>query len=359
MTRFDYRTKGDVIRAVDRCAQLGFDTVLFQVRGNATVFYPSDLEPWAEQLGWSDPGFDPLRVALDRAHQLGLQLHAWVNVMPAWWGTSPPESAEHLYYKRPEWFWFDQHGRRQPLCERFYVSLNPCLPAVRAHLVSVMTDLVARYDVDGLHLDYLRFPNEPPAIAAGSDSDYPRDPGTLKLFRRDVGDPQRDPERDPKAWDGWRCDQVTRLLAEIRRAVKRRAPQLVLSAAVGSDPERALEHFQDVRTWLERDLLDAVFPMNYTADAALFEERLSAWRELVPRGDATHLVMGTMVAQGEPAARAAQVRRAADACGAVAVFAYSGLFDSSDDTLAAQDAAAREERSRRRAVIEAAMVRGE
>jgi uncharacterized lipoprotein YddW (UPF0748 family) len=345
VTRFDYRSAEDVRRAIDRCADLGFDTVLFQVRGNATVFYRSKLEPWAEQLGWKDPGFDPLQVAIDRAHERGLGLHAWVNVMPGWWGTKLPAHQEHLYYQRPEWFWYDQHGKRQPLCERFYVSLNPCLPAVRKYLVGIMTEIVGNYAVDGLHLDYLRFPNESPAIPTGSGRDYPRDPGSVSLFTRASGGK---PEEHPQAWDAWRSEQVTRLLREIRVAVKRRAPELVLSAAVGADPERALDHFQDVVGWLSEGLLDVVFPMNYTADEELFRKRLGVWRNL---GGETHVVLGTMIAQGDVQLRKRQLLQAASEIGAFAAFAYGGLFDSRDDTLEAQNDAARADREQRRALL--------
>jgi len=345
VTRYDYRTEADVNRAIDRCADLGFDTVLFQVRGNATVFYPSRLEPWAEQLEWKDPGFDPLQVALDRAHQRGLSLHAWVNVMPAWWGMRLPTHSDHIYFKRPEWFWYDQRGQRQPLCDRFYVSLNPCLPPVREYLVAIMTEIVAGYAIDGLHLDYLRFPNEAPAVPAGSDRDYPRDPGSVSLFERATG---QTPEKDPAEWSRWRSDQVTRLLREIRTAVKRRAPDVLLSAAVGPDPERALEHFQDVRTWLAEGLLDVVFPMNYTADEGLFTRRLEHWGDLAAQ---THLVLGMMIATGDVQARRRQLIEVSAGHRAFAVFAYGGLFDSQDDTLASLDAEARKERARRRALL--------
>ena len=343
VTRFDYRTEADIVSIVERSAAFGFDSLLFQVRGNATAFYRSSFEPWAEQLEWRDPGFDPLAVALREARAHGLQLHAWVNVVPGWWGEEPPQNVEHLYYKRPEWFWYDQNGKRQPLCERFYVSLNPCLPAVRRHLASVVGEIAAQYDVDGIHLDYIRFPNEPPAVPADGSRDYPRDPGTLRAFARVSGG---SPDEHPQAWDAWRTDQITKLLAELRAAVRREKPSAVLSAAVGADPERALEHHQDAVGWLERGLLDVVFPMNYTADDALFRERCRAWEERV--GPSTRLVMGTMVAQGDAQRRARQVEFLVERRQAFAVFAYAGLFDSSNGTLDGQTEAFSSERAERR-----------
>jgi uncharacterized lipoprotein YddW (UPF0748 family) len=112
VTRFEYRTENDVRRIVAAAAQAGLDTVLYQVRGNATAFYRSSFEPWAEELGGEDPGFDPLDVACEEAAARGLALHAWVNVMPAWRGSRPPRDERQLVRARPEWMWVDQNGCR-------------------------------------------------------------------------------------------------------------------------------------------------------------------------------------------------------------------------------------------------------
>src|SRR5688572_12674087 len=86
VTRFEYQTEADVKAIVANCAALGFNTILFQVRGQADAYYRSSIEPWAERLGGRDPGFDPLDVACREAKRRGVALHAWVNVMPAWRG---------------------------------------------------------------------------------------------------------------------------------------------------------------------------------------------------------------------------------------------------------------------------------
>ena len=63
ITRFEYQTEADVKTILANCASLGFNTILFQVRGQADAYYRSSIEPWAERLGGRDPGFDPLEVA--------------------------------------------------------------------------------------------------------------------------------------------------------------------------------------------------------------------------------------------------------------------------------------------------------
>lgn len=352
VTRWDFRDAADVERLVADAADAGFDALVFQVRGAASTLHPSRLEPRAPEMAGMPEGYDPLRIALEAAHARGLDLHAWINCVPSWWGSEAPLDPEHVYHAHPEWHWYDQRGGRQALSERFYVSLNPCLPEVRAHIVAVCEELVAGYALDGLHLDYIRFPNEPPATPQGSGSDWPRDARTLELYAEATG---LAPDDDGARWDAWRAAQVSELVRGIRAVVDARAPELVLSAAVGSVPERALaEHFQDIETWIDEGLVDLVLPMNYTAEPALFAQRLDDWAQ---RAQRVPVAMGVM-AKGDPEARALQLRRAADAFDALVVFGYHELFDSRNEVLTTQDEAASRARAARRARLLPVLRRG-
>ena len=119
VTRWDYRAADDVRKVVENCASLDMNTIIFQVRGNGTVLYPSNIEPWAEEFDHNDPGFDPLALAIDEAHRRHIELHAWVNVMPAWRGEEPPKDRRHLFHTHPERFLVDQQGNRQPLTDHY------------------------------------------------------------------------------------------------------------------------------------------------------------------------------------------------------------------------------------------------
>ena len=134
VTRFDYETPHDVEKIMESCKLAGMNTVLFQVRGNATASYRSADEPWSERFGWVDPGFDPLATAIEAAHARGLALKAWVNVVPAWWGTTAPTDPKHVWNAHKDWLWYDQNGKLQPFSDKFYVSVNPCLPEVRKYI---------------------------------------------------------------------------------------------------------------------------------------------------------------------------------------------------------------------------------
>ena len=272
VVREAYDSPDEIAALMQAIQDAGLNTVLFQVRGNGTAWYRSKIEPFAYEYEGGDSGFDPLEVACREAHRRGLSLHAWVNVMPAWQGPGPPEDPKQLYNAHGDWFWYDQEGRREPIPSDFYVSLNPCLPKVRDYLVSVFEEIVSRYPVDGLHMDYIRFPVD----KKPEDIDYPHDEKTLALYKRATG---KGPTDDAEAWSQWRRDQVTRLVGDVRRMVKRVRPRALLSAACTWNLDRALNSYlQDGVGWLRGDLIDLVFLMNYTADVGAFKSQQEAWQ---------------------------------------------------------------------------------
>ncbi len=323
VTRWDYKSPADIARVMDNCKGAGFNTVLFQVRGNGTVCYPSKIEPWADEFGGRDPGFDPLAVACKEAHRRGLSLHAWANVIPGWRGDKPPSNPRQLYNAHPEWFWHDASGRRQPL--GWYSSVNPCYPEVRKYLVSVMHEIVAKYPVDGLHLDYIRFPNEPNDSSGPNVPDYPRDRRTLALFQRATG---KTPEQAPGAWNAWRTESITQVVRDIRGMIRKVDPKVKLTSAVGASPDEAMRnHFQDARTWIAEGLIDAVYPMNYDSDMSVYARRQAVWTSMRP---SVPVVTGVMFDKRDGTKVVAQVDRAARTGKHFAAFAYNSLFERTD-----------------------------
>lgn len=332
VTRMDYKTSDDVVQIMDNCAKAKFNTVIFQVRGNGTVFYPSKIEPWAEQFDFADPGYDPLQLAIDEAHKRDMELHAWVNVMPAWQGPGEPADPKQLYHAHPDWFWYDKDGNRQPTyhevngeSREWYVSLNPCLPEVREYLVGVFKEVVKNYKVDGLHLDYIRFPNEP-VVRGEAIPDYPHDARTLELFKKDTGST---PESNPEAWNEWRTDQVNKLMADIHDMMRSTRPTAVLSSAAGSVRENALKHYQDGEQWMKSGNVDVIYLMNYTPDVELFEKRIEPW--LAVETD-TVVVPGMMVRDRKTVAEEVEATQqlidtARERTGNFCIFAYSSLFE--------------------------------
>jgi uncharacterized lipoprotein YddW (UPF0748 family) len=167
-SRFEYagrdpeKARHRITEVLEKARRARLNMVFFQVRGHGDAYYRSSLEPWAEPLSGRlgrDPGWDPLVYAVDEAHRLGLELHAWVNTFTAWRGKRPPPETvpPSPYLAHPEWLVCDREGRPMPLTEG-YVYFSPGVPEARRHIIEVAREIVANYDVDGIHFDYLRYP---------------------------------------------------------------------------------------------------------------------------------------------------------------------------------------------------------
>ena len=294
-------THPDSIRAlVDRAAGAGFNTLLVQVRGRGDAYYRSRWEPKPAAVTEQGASFDPLGLVIREAHARGLGVHAWVNAHLVGGTGSLPTDPRHLIRTRPDLLAVPRELARElngvdPGAPRFaeairqYAEENtdriegmytaPSHPDVKEHIYSVWMDLVESYELDGLHFDYIRYPSP--------EFDYSK--GALDRFREWVT-PRISPARrvgldqalssDPLAyvdslagpWGEFRRAQITELVERIYHGVKKRRPDLVVSAAVIANAEDAYQsRFQDWRGWLAMGILDAVAPMAYTPDNELFE----------------------------------------------------------------------------------------
>jgi uncharacterized lipoprotein YddW (UPF0748 family) len=289
-----------VRRMVDDAASAGFNTLVVQVRGRGDAFYDSRWEPPGEQLLSPPSTFDPLALVIEEAHRRGLAVHAWVNTHLVWDAWGLPGSPEHMVRRHPDWLAVPRTLARQlfdvdPQDPRFVQALidyaaqrsetvegvysSPAHPAVKERVYSVWTDLAERYDLDGIHLDYVRFPS--------GDFDYSR--GALERFRAWVaprlevgrltaldaayqGDPLAFVDSLPEPWARFRRRQITDLVERLYYGVKARRPELVVSAAVFANQEDAyLNRFQDWGAWLDRGIIDVVAPMAYVTETDRFE----------------------------------------------------------------------------------------
>jgi uncharacterized lipoprotein YddW (UPF0748 family) len=336
VTRFDYTTPADVPAIVANCARYGFTDIFFQIRGNGTVFYPSTVEPWAFELSGDNasltgrnPGWNPLQTAVNSARQRGIRLHAYMNVLPGWRGAvSPPRPAGQLWTAHPDWFMVDSLGQRMRPTGGWYAFLNPALPEVRRHLAQLAAEL-ARYDLAGLHLDYVRFPYDYKDVAHENypgaspeelkkHSDFSYDRFSLEAARKQRG----------QDWNAFRRASVSQIVADLRQTFKsRRGSPCVISSSVLADFDTGYHTaFQDSRRWVKEEYVDWLVPMNY--NAPLFDERLKKMHKaLGRRATGGQLVVG-IDCKADPREINRQVEAVRKAgCRGFALFAYSYLFE--------------------------------
>ncbi|MCW5754457.1 MAG: family 10 glycosylhydrolase [Phycisphaeraceae bacterium] len=346
VTRWDYRTEADVRRVIEQAASIGATDVFWQVRGQFDAFYRSSLEPWGQELFFdrkaeyardparADPGFDPLATAVEAARARGVRLHAWVNVFPMWRGKTAPVDPRHPLNRNPGWRLHNDKNEPQPFNDH-YVVANPTDPQVQDHIVRVCADIVTRYRVDGLHLDYVRFVSD----ALDPKHLYPGDAASLARYTRATGRTQVQSTQERAAYGDWIRSEITKVVTRIKTEAVAARPGVVLTAAVWRRPELARDRFfQDAAAWMDSGVLDRGMPMIYTPELAQWTDDLKAWRAASPRANMTP-GMGIYM-HTRPEQMIEQASAAAEAnCSGVAVFAYSSMFDSVDPN---QDKSARE-----------------
>lgn len=249
--------------------------------------------PRATDSGLAAAPYDPLAEVIKQGHAAGLEVHAWVNVNRIWSSSEAPEAANHV---------FNTHGPSATGANRWLNKradggefdgsasfLDLANPAAQDGIASLIGSIVENYDVDGINLDYIRYPDS----AGTSGNQWGYSDTSLRRYRAATGNTSR-PAPTDAAFGAFRRDQVTATVTKIKRAVDRMAPSTVLSVngiayGYGPGPGRSWEStdpyasvFQDWRKWAREGLVDAVTLMNYkneanSSHAAMFK----SWNEFL------------------------------------------------------------------------------
>jgi uncharacterized lipoprotein YddW (UPF0748 family) len=276
------RSPEAVKEIVDRCCQAGFNALFVQVRGRGDAYYNSDTEPRADILLDQPADFDPLAMFIELAHAKNIQVHAWMNAFYTYEGSGrKPSSPKHVINRHPEWVLTNRAGKslaqytREELNEHHAegIYLSPCIPAAREYLAGVYLEVVQKYNVDGIHFDFIRFPFSGNQI--NSDWDLGYSELARKAFKEEHG---MDPlELDPKKkehvqlWNNWRRICVSRLVEDVNKKAHALKPDIRVSAAVLERYHLARDcHcFQDWIEWLQSGKIDTCCIMAYNTDNPL------------------------------------------------------------------------------------------
>jgi len=282
-----------VDRAVEQAARAGFNALFVQVRGRGDAFYASRLVGRGVALAGQPADFDPLRRLLERARAHGLSVHAWVNVLLSA-SFVAPLPADHVVARHPDWVMVPksvalsalkpgapllalvrQAAQGDPDVEGYYLS--PAAPGVAEHLEQVVRELVSGYPVDGLHLDFIRYP--------GKDYDYSASALTAFGARHKNRQPLQLALQSPELYAEHRRDVLSALVARLSQAARQARPSLTLSAAVVPDEATALhQKYQDWPRWAARGFIDSLCPMSYSPDERVFRAQVARARELAASG---------------------------------------------------------------------------
>jgi uncharacterized lipoprotein YddW (UPF0748 family) len=336
------RSPDEVTRLVDTARRVHLNTLIVQVRRRGDALYTGGLEPPLDDPNYA-PSFDALGDVVAKAHAAGLQVHAWINAMPVWRDEAPPKNPRHVFNQHGTsamgencWLTSARDGTRKFPVGYF---LDPGHPAARDHLVAVYLDIVRRYDVDGIHFDYIRYPEtDGPALPRGANVGY--NAVSVARFQKATGRTDV-PEPGDEPWIRWRREQVTQLVRRISVEARAIKPRLKVSAALipwGTPPVSSADFanvapmqriFQDWQSWLAEGLLDLAVPMNYARER---DERVrgwfNGWIAFEKRAKATQqLAVGVGAYLNAPDQTLAQIRRVRAADGnasanGVSIYSY-------------------------------------
>lgn len=239
--------KNELVAILDSLRMLNVNTVLLQTRVRGDVIYPSAIEPFSKVLTGVEgrsPGYDPLAFAVEECHKRGMQLHAWVVALPLGKVQHVRSMGRHaLKNRHPE------------LCRVYKGSwyMEPGEPKTADYLCGIVKEIVSKYEVDGIHLDYIRYPDRP---EAWPDAYLYRKYGK-GLSRAD-----------------WRRNNITNIVRSVYTCVKELKPWVRVSCAplgkysdlsfYSSRGYNALNTvYQDAKSWLRDGIIDILFPMLY------------------------------------------------------------------------------------------------
>jgi len=242
------KQKRALIDIFDNIKSKNINTIFFQVASNGTVLFKSSYEPFSSYITGEingKPNYDPLQFAVEQAHKRGLEIHAWVNVFRCSddMENSNTLNPNHISQRKPEWMIEDSRDGHKNLW------LDPGLPEVREYISGWIEEIVKNYDVDGIHLDYTRYPGK------NFDDDFSYSVHGGGLSR-----------------DDWRRNNITSFIELLNRKIKAAKHYIKLGVApIGiyrnqkgiNGWEGYTEVFQDSHDWLKKGLVDYLAPQTY------------------------------------------------------------------------------------------------
>lgn len=255
--------KEELDAIVNNAKKMGLNAIFFQVRPSGDALYPSEYFPWAASLtgrqGKANSGnFDPLAYIIDKAHEEGIQLHAWINPLriTAANASNPKQdlnelSEDNFARQHPEYVVAPADGM---------LYYDPGYPEVREHILNGIEEILNNYDVDGIHFDDYFYPSS--VIDSFDDS------ASYKAYGQDFGD-----------IGDWRRDNINQLIYEAHRLVEKKghgavfgvspsplwanAKQMEGGLPVGSNFSTYSGQYADTKRWVEEEWLDYIAPQVY------------------------------------------------------------------------------------------------
>ncbi|HFE65249.1 MAG TPA: hypothetical protein ENK14_12670 [Caldithrix sp.] len=295
VVRHTLTTPGSIDKMLQLSRQCGITDLFVQVRGRGDAYYRSSLEPKAKSI--PDSTFDPLDYLLQQNRSDSIRIHAWLNVFYVWSKDSLPGDRNHIVNRNGHWLarssvYPDLLNDYPRSVKRAHVEglfISPLQQQAQQNFLDILSDLLRHYSIDGIHLDYIRYP--------GPDFDI--HPDVVKGFRRRYVLNPSQFLANPESFAGkfsiagyesfyfyWRkylMDGLSDYVRKISDQVRKESPGILITAAVKPDIARARwDYYQDWQRWIQSGWLDYAIPMNYSPDSSIFNKRLRTYSRKIP-----------------------------------------------------------------------------
>ncbi|MEG3437988.1 family 10 glycosylhydrolase [Pannus brasiliensis CCIBt3594] len=272
------RSEEDLAKVFDRMAEAGINLVFFETVNASYTIYPSRVAPEQNPL---TRGWDPLKAAVKLAHERNMEIHAWVWAFAAANQKhnevlgQPKNYLGPVLSRNPDWGATNKSGGAFDYGrESRKAFFDPANPAVQDYLVSLYEEIVRNYDVDGVQLDYIRYPFQDPR----SNQTYGYGKASRTLFQQMTGvDPITLSPGNPlwESWTAFKIQQIDSFVSLVSTRLKGIRPDLKLSVAVFpmAKQERLYRIQQHWENWGRNQWVDMIFLMTYALDTGTLEDK--------------------------------------------------------------------------------------
>lgn len=256
---------------VTTAVDLELNTIIVHVRPFSDALYPSKIYPWSHILTGAqgmNPGYDPLELLLQKAHEADLQVHAWINPLRI----RSLETPQILASNHPYVLWQNDSSAENNAWAKELSSgiyYNPAYPEVRKQIIDGVRELVERYDVDGIHMDDYFYPTQDASFDAEAYESY---------CTQSAG------QGEVLSLEAWRFENINLMVSGIYSAVKAIDPTVQVGISPQGNLENCAKMYADVKTWVQVEgYVDYICPqLYYSFENKVLPFRLAAdtWREM-------------------------------------------------------------------------------
>ncbi len=310
-----------------------FNNIVVQVRGRGDAYYDSKFVPKSSLIENSE--LDPLSYLLPKAKQKGLEVHVWLNTYLLWSSAQKPIQKDHIVITKTEWIDHNQI-RKKSLEEYLFdkknkkngfegIYLSPGHPSVNKYLLRIFKELIDNYDIDGIHLDYIRL----------HDHGYGKNPYAIANYRKynksnAMSNSLLSDQYANQQWNDFLRKSITELVSDTKDMIALSKPRVELTAAVKPSLYEARERFaQEWDVWLVAGYLDKAFVMNYAADLKVFAANIDIIYDNLPKKYRDRIVMGIATYNQSPQEALTKVKYTkVTRFSSLAFFSYNSMAQS-------------------------------